>query len=327
MMAAGTWHADRIPRVDPEEVELCLTQLKSFSAVDPATAGVAEMRAAARRRQDAMNISDAPDCPVDEYRLDSGAGLRLYRPACADGAILIYIHGGGFVQGDLGSVDPQCRVLAEAAGAFVVSLDYRLAPEHRFPAACDDAVALAGWIADRAQRFGFDLDRVAVAGESSGGNLATVLAAHLAANGPFAACGQVLVYPVTDLRCGGPTYTQHAVTPTLTAARMRWFAKQYLSRPHDALDPRASPLLMEEVKGLPPTLLVVAGRDPLVGEGRAYAERLEQAGVAVTRLEFPDLYHGFWGWGRHLTAARELLALTAAFVRHATGRRRRPGRR
>src|SRR5690606_6726172 len=131
------------------------------------------MREATRRRQTAMNIADAPDCAVEEHRLGSGAGLRLYVPARPDGSLLIYIHGGGFVQGDLDTVDPQCRVLADLTGARVASLHYRLAPEHPFPAAYTDVVALAEWIAENAARFGFDLGRSAIAGESSGGNLAT----------------------------------------------------------------------------------------------------------------------------------------------------------
>lgn len=310
----------RTVRVDPAELEACLARLASIPGADPVTAGIAAMRQAARQRQAAMNIADPPDCAVEEHPVGSGARLRLYTPSRPDGSVLVYIHGGGFVQGDLESVDPQCRVLAQETAARVVSLDYRLAPEHPFPAAVDDAVALAGWIAGNADRFGFDTGRVVVAGESSGGNLAAVLAMHLAAHGPFRPLGQVLIYPVTDLRCDGPSYAEHAVTPTLTAARMRWFAGQYLARPDDALDPRASPLLAEDLTGMPPTLLVVAGRDPLAGEGREFGRRLEAAGVAVTSLEFPELYHGFWGWGRYLAATRELLAVAAEFVRAANRR-------
>lgn len=323
VIGASGWRPQRIPSVVPEEVEFCLAKLRTFPGVDPATAGVDAMRIATSTRQAEMNLADAPDCAVEEHRLGSAASaaqLRLYVPARPDGSLLIYIHGGGFVQGDLDTVDPQCRVLASLTGARVASLHYRLAPEHPFPAAYDDVVALADWVAENAGAFGFDLARVAVAGESSGGNLAAALCAHLAAHGRFRACGQVLVYPVTDLRCDKDSYATNAVTPTLTAARMRWYAQQYLARPEDALDPRASPLLAEDMSSLPPTLLVIAGRDPLADEGRAYVRRLKEAGVEVTTLEFPELYHGFWGWGRHLSTARGLLDLAGDFLRHVTGR-------
>lgn len=320
---ASAWQPQRIPPVIPEEVEFCLAELKAFPGADPVTAGIGAMREATRTRQAAMNIAHAPDCAVEEHRLGSSASaprVRLYAPPRTDGSLLIYIHGGGFVQGDLDTVDPQCRILAGLTGACVVSLHYRLAPEYPFPAAYNDVIALADWVAENAECFGFDLSRVAVAGESSGGNLAAALSAHLAANGPFRARGQVLVYPVTDLQCNKDSYVANAVTPTLTAARMRWYAEQYLARPEDALAPCASPLLAEDVSALPPTLLVIAGRDPLADEGRAYGLRLKEAGVEVTTLEFPELYHGFWGWGRHLSTARGLLDLTADFLRHVTRR-------
>jgi acetyl esterase len=274
-----------------------------------------------------MNLADAPHCKIEEHQAGGAAEaprVRLYVPPRPDGSLLLYMHGGGFVQGDLDRVDPQCRKLAVLTGAHVASLRYRLAPEHPFPAAPNDVVTLIKWVVENAPRFGFDLDRVAIAGESSGGNLAAVLSAHLADHGPFRPRGQVLIYPVTDLRCNKDSYAANAITPTLTASRMRWYVEKYLATPHDALDPRASPLLAQDMSDLPPTLLVVAGRDPLADDGRAYARRLKEAAVEVTVLEFPELYHGFWGWGRHLSAARELIELVGSFIRNVTSERDGP---
>ncbi|HLU41281.1 MAG TPA: alpha/beta hydrolase [Microthrixaceae bacterium] len=217
--------------------------------------------------------------------------VRTYRRKGADGLLpgLVWLHGGGWVIGDLDTHDALCRDLAAASGAAVVSIAYRLAPEHRFPAAHDDAEAAVAWLLAHGDELGVDPTRLAVGGDSAGGQLATVTCRRLrdrAATGDAAAtpAAQVLVYPVTDLASPSqhPSREQNASGYLLTAETMDFFTEAYLPDPADRSSPDASPLCCEDLSGLPPALVVVAGYDPLRDEGIAYAGRLEQAGVPVT---------------------------------------------
>jgi acetyl esterase len=243
--------------------------------------------------------------------------IRLYYPAGADGHLpaYIYSHGGGFVVGDLDMVETICRTICKDANIVVVSVDYRLAPEHPFPAGLEDVIAATRWISTNGAKLGIDVSRLAIGGDSAGGNLAAAAAQHFAASGDIAFRCQVLVYPVTDLTCSQPSYKDLGTGYPLTLDRMRFYISQYLREPAQAGDARASPLLAASFKGLPPALVVVAGLDPLVDEGLAYAQKLREAGIEANTIEVPDHPHGFLGWTREAKAARETLAAIGRHLR------------
>ncbi|SLN56332.1 alpha/beta hydrolase [Oceanibacterium hippocampi] len=224
--------------------------------------------------------------------------IRHYRPKrdAGDGGpcpALLYFHGGGFIRGSLDSHDHLCRSLAARSGADVISVAYRLAPEHRFPAAVDDALAAWTWLVGHAGERGLDPARLAVGGDSSGGNLAAVLCQDIRAAGLAAPVFQLLIYPVTDARFEARSHTTFGDGFVLTAERMRWYRDHYLARPEEMDDPRASPLRATDFGGLPPALVITAGFDPLIDEGEAYAEALAAAGVEIAVRRFDGMVHGF----------------------------------
>ncbi len=222
----------------------------------------------------------------------------------------VYCHGGGFVVGDLDMVETVCRTICRDAGIVVVSVDYRLAPEHRFPAGLEDTIGVLKWIAGNGPSLGIDAHRLAAGGDSAGGNLAAAAAQALAASGEVALKFQVLVYPVTDLTCQQPSYRDLGTGYPLTAERMKTYIGLYLADPaSEASDPRASPLLAPSVAGQPPALVIVAALDPLRDEGIAYAQRLREAGIEAEIAEVADHPHGFLGWTREVQASRDMLAL------------------
>jgi acetyl esterase len=249
--------------------------------------------------------------------------LRVYRPAgVPDSTRLpayVYFHGGGWVIGDLDTHDVVCRQITAEAGVSVVSVDYRLAPEHTFPAATDDAWAATRWVVAHARELGVDRGRLAVGGDSAGGTLAAVVAllARDAGGPPIAV--QVLLYPVTDVGAETRSYQEFADGYLLTRASMRWFIAHYLSKPEDAADWRASPLRAPSLAGLPPALVVTAGFDPLRDEGRAYAARLREAGVRVDDICYGGMIHGFVPMGRLIDTAFRAVTLIAGTLRHALG--------
>jgi acetyl esterase len=229
---------------------------------------------------------------------------RLYVPAAAPprGPLLLYLHGGGWVFGSPATYDGVCRFIARRAHVRVLSASYRLAPEHRFPAAPEDAIAALDWTLANADRLG--ADRIGIGGDSAGGNLATVAARARAERLAF----QLLVYPVTDLSREHPSYATFEDGPMLTAAQMRWFRAHYLSSEDDARDPRASPLLADGLAGMPPTYVALAGFDPLYDEGAAYAARLRDANVHTTVAPNPGQAHAFAELTRASPTARSALA-------------------
>lgn len=231
--------------------------------------------------------------------------LRFYRgiESSDRSPALIYFHGGGWVLGDLNSHDSVCRELANAARVRVISVDYRLAPENQFPAAVEDAVAAAAWLGRNAHDLGIDPERIAVGGDSAGGNLAAVLAL-LGRDGSLPRFDyQVLIYPVTDLSCSHDAHRRDIPDLSLTPSAMRWFIAHYLGVDGDRLNWRASPLRAISLSGSPPAFVVTAGHDPLCDEGEAYAQRLADEGVAVTHRHLPDQIHGFIAMGRLIGAA------------------------
>jgi acetyl esterase len=249
--------------------------------------------------------------------------LRLYRPlGAAVGAMLpalVYYHGGGWVIGDLDTHDVVCRQLANRAGCVVVAVDYRLAPEHAFPAAVEDAFDALCWVRDQAASLGIDPRQLAVGGDSAGGNLATVAALLARDGGSIRLRYQLLIYPATDFIGHYESQERLAEGYLLTRANQAWFQNQYLPNGTDRADWRASPRHAPSHAGLPPAYVLTAGYDPLSDEGEAYAQTLEAAGVAVTRRHFAGQIHGFITMGRVIDAAGIALdeagdALRAAFA-------------
>jgi acetyl esterase len=228
----------------------------------------------------------------------------------------VWYHGGGFVIGDLESADRTCRKLAIGTGALVVSVDYRLAPEHPFPAGPDDCFAALRWIVDNAASLGGDSSRLAVGGDSAGGNLAAVVALQARDQG-VALRHQLLVYPVTDCTMSSTSYDENAEGYLLTRDSMDWFVVHYLSAGADAKDPRVSPLYADDLRGVAPALVITAEFDPLRDEGEAYAERLRDAGVEVETRRFDGQVHGFFGLGTITPVANEAVDLAIAKVKAA----------
>jgi acetyl esterase len=263
-------------------------------------------------------VMQLPPQPVAECRDLDGAGipLRLYRGMAAEpGRCLLFCHGGGWVIGDLESHDGVCRQLANLAGCTVIAVDYRLAPEHPFPAAVEDAAAALRWVAAHGAELGVDPALLAVGGDSAGGNLAAVLALMGRDGTVPAPCFQMLIYPVTDLAGAAPEPDRFADGVTLTTAAMQWFRDQYIGSA-DPADWRASPL-RAPLAGAAPAFVLTAGYDPLCAEGIAYAERLDAAGVAVSHFHMPTQVHGFVTMGRIIRAADTALEIAAATLRHA----------
>lgn len=230
--------------------------------------------------------------------------LRIYRPPTLERVLpaLVFFHGGGFVIGDLLSHDPVCRWLAREARAVVIAVDYRLAPEHRFPAAVDDCLAAYRWVSEH--RDELRVGAVGVGGDSAGGCLAAVVCQQAQRLGLAQPALQFLIYPTTQTNSQHPSRTTFASGLLLEKDTIAWFINHYLPDPSEHADPRASPLLAESVAGLAPTLMVTAGFDPLRDEGRAYADRLQEAGVPVEYHCATGLPHGFWSMGGAIDDAR-----------------------
>lgn len=225
-----------------------------------------------------------------------GIRVRLYKPSGpGPWPAVQFMHGGGFVIGSIESHDALCRQLCVGAQVLVASLDYRLAPESRFPAAPDDCLLALRWLAKEAPRFGGDPARLAVAGDSAGGNLAAVTALRARDEGGPALKAQLLIYPATDALDGGhPSIRENAEGYFLSRADMDWFLGQYLASASDAHHPHFAVLRAKNLKDLPPALIITAQFDPLRDEGEAYAQKLEQAGVAVSLKRFDGVIHGFF---------------------------------
>ncbi len=247
--------------------------------------------------------------------------LRLYRPPSAKPAeklpALVFYHGGGWVIGDLDTHDTLCRELSVQSGAAVIAVDYRLAPEHRFPAAVDDSFAALQWIAQNAAAVGIDASQMAVGGDSAGGNLATVVALLARDSGGPAIRFQLLVYPATDASFTQVSHTENAGVLPLTKPVMEWFWRQYLDGRDGMTDWRASPLNAASLINLPPAYVMTAGYDVLRDEGLDYADKLESAGVPVARRHYPGQVHGFLTMGKLIREANVAVADAAAALKAA----------
>jgi acetyl esterase len=241
---------------------------------------------------------------VDPAVVSGPAGdvpVRVYRPE-VDGNVptVVFFHGGGFVIGDLDTHEDHARLICRDVEAVVVSVDYRLAPEHPFPAGFEDCLAATAWATEHVAELGGDLDRVAVAGDSAGGNLAAAVALVTTTTGGPRLAAQLLIYPGVDFREEDelhPSRLENGEGLFLTADDMRWFRGHYLARQEDVTDPRASVLLAPDLSGLPPAVVGTGEYDPLRDEGEAYAAALEAAGVKVVQRRYDGLIHGFFGMG------------------------------
>jgi len=230
---------------------------------------------------------------------------------------VVFLHGGGFVFGDLETHDEAARRLAAGSLATVVSIDYRLAPEHRFPASVEDSVTATQWVAENAPSLGIDPERIVVAGDSAGGNLAAVVARRLRdASGPRLR-GQALVYPVTDMRPSSEWASRAACAEGfgLSQATMNWFGEQYLNDLEDTEHPDASPIIVEDLRDLPPAFLLTVEFDPLRDEGNAYARRLIDAGVPTEHHELPGTIHGIMTNTARFSSGDELWRRMLAWMR------------
>jgi len=245
--------------------------------------------------------------------------IRIYRPSAGTLPVVVFFHGGGWVIGDLESHDHCCRVIATKAECVVVAVDYRLAPEAKFPAAVDDAWAATEWVATNAAEIDVDPTRLAVAGDSAGGNLAAVVANLSRDVDHVEVIQQALIYPVTDGRCDRPSMSENAEGYLLTREAMDWFHGHYVIDESDLDDPRYSPL-RADLAGAPPAVVVTAGFDPLRDQGNEYARALEAAGVEVDHCEYQSMFHGFFSMDAAIDVASQAQDQVAAALREAFSR-------
>jgi acetyl esterase/lipase len=268
----------------------------------------------------------ATEEPVEQIQdrtiaVDGGRiALRFYRPA-GEGPqpALVFFHGGGWVVGSIVQTEATCRVLANRAHCTVFSVDYRLAPEFKFPTAAEDCLAATRWVADNAEALGVDPARIAIGGLSAGGNLAAVVALMARERGGPRICFQFLGYPITDYDFETRSYLENSEGFGLSRADMVWFWNHYLTKPEDGMHPYVSPMRAELLSNLPPALVVTAEFDPLRDEGEAYAERLREAGVEVVCTRYAGMIHGFVGMAHLLEGGQQAIdqlvnALNAAFA-------------
>jgi len=242
--------------------------------------------------------------------------IRVYWPETGRKLpVLVYFHGGGWVIGTLDQVDAQCRALANGAQCVVVNVDYRLAPEHKYPAAADDAYAAVRYVAEHATEFDADPGRIAVGGDSSGGNLAAVACLMARDRGGPQIAFQLLVYPVTDYDDDRPSMHEFAEGYMLTRAMMPYFWRHYVANAEEARSPYASPINAKSLAGLPPAMVITAECDPIRDQGEAYGQRLQEAGVPVIMKRYAGAIHVFFNLGGVIDSGREAVADAAAALR------------
>ena len=279
-----------------------------------------EARAADEERATALDVPPPPLAHVRDVPVPGPAGELAARAYAASAAprnlpVVLWLHGGGHTVGSIAVYDSICRRLATLSGCLVVSLDYRLAPEHKFPAAVEDAYAALDWLTRHAGDLGGDARRMAVAGDSAGGNLAAVCALLARDAGLPGLCAQLLVYPAVAPHATHDSHRLFAEGFLLTARSIQWFQEQYLSHEQQREDWRFAPLLAAGHQDLPPAMVMVAGHDPLRDEGIAYAGRLREAGNRVELVNHEGMIHAFWNLGAAVREADRSIARAAAFLR------------
>ncbi|HZR14591.1 MAG TPA: alpha/beta hydrolase [Acidimicrobiia bacterium] len=281
----------------------------------------AEARAMAKEMPPAVEEPEAVAVVYDRTipGPDGDVPVRVYRPVEGGDPlpVVVYFHGGGWVICDLDTHDGTCRALANGVNAVVVSVDYRLAPEHKFPAAAEDAYEVTSWVAAHADELGVEPSRLAVAGDSAGGNLAAVVALMARDRGGPAITFQLLVYPVTNHSFDTDSYRENADGYFLHRASMEWYWRQYLADERDGANPYASPLRVEDARGLPPGMVITAEFDPLRDEGEAYGRKLAEAGVPFDVRRYDGVFHGFFSMVAFLDGAKQATADAHAALRDA----------
>jgi acetyl esterase len=310
-------HSLRMTELDPKTRTL-LDLIAAANEPPLDRISVEEFRARRERGRAFINLPPPELAVVRDTEVAGAEGplkARIYD--VEDGAArpaLIYFHGGGFVYGDIESHDPLCRRLADSGRFRVISIDYRLAPEAPFPAAIDDAIMATRAIASQAERYGVDPARIAVGGDSAGANLATNVARNAARTGAPALAFQLLIYPVVQQARETGSMRRYAEGYFLTREVMSWFKGHYLRNRPDPNDERLSPLLHTPPPGLAPALVVTAGYDPLLDEGREYAEMLAAAGIRAEHVDYPDQIHGFFSFTAFSGVAADAIAQAARAV-------------
>ena len=279
------------PQIHKFIFDLSAAEAPEFNAMPVVTARAA-LRELVALFPATQSIAKSEDRVLEAERVSA----RIYTPnGTGPFPVLLYLHGGGWVIGDLDSYDAICRELCGAVGCIVVSVDYRLAPEHRFPAAVDDAHFALGWAIDHCAEFGGDPGRIAIGGDSAGGNLAATTALDARQSFPGKLCAQLLIYPVTShVSTPSQSMIDNAEGYLLTRRDMVWFTDHYLGAGNDGRDPRFNLSQVDDLSGLPPTLVITAEFDPLRDEGDAYAAALKEAGVAVDHSRYKGAIHGFF---------------------------------
>ncbi|MEZ5843596.1 MAG: alpha/beta hydrolase [Hyphomicrobiaceae bacterium] len=316
------------PQPDPA-TRLVLAAVAATKPPPTHTLTPAEARAAMLNAGKVADMAPPAVARVGDRTIPGPGGgklkVRIYDPREANGPslpVLAYFHGGGFVIGDLDTHDTICRALCRASGAIVMAVDYRLAPEHRYPAAVDDACAAVAWLEANAAEIGGDPSRLAVGGDSAGATLAAVAAQDARARGTSALKAQLLFYPVTDIGGDYPSREEQKATPPIPRETLSWFWEQYFgpgAGEDVRLDPRASPIRATSLAGLPPTFLLTAGLDPLRDEGLAYASRLAADNVETCYVSATGTIHGFLRMGKLIPATHDALAAAGAFLARRVG--------
>ena len=314
--------------IDPQ-IQVLLDAMAGLPPAHTLSVADARLRMEQRPRE---GLRVPPVASVAERTIEGPSGdplrLRIYTPHGVPGAsgvgpfpLLVFFHGSGFVVCSLDTHDIMCRNLCAGAGCVVVSVDYRLAPEHKFPAGADDCLHATRWAAKQAGDLNIDPRRIAIGGDSAGGNMAAVTALRVRDEGGPHLCAQLLIYPVTDYyEPGTPSYGENAEGYGLTAQGMAWYFDHYLADPTQAADPHVAPLRAESLRDLPPALVYTAEYDVLRDEGERYAERLRNAGVPVACKRWHGMNHGFFQWAGRVDRATAANDEAASWLHDAFAR-------
>jgi acetyl esterase/lipase len=309
--------------LDPQ-AKAFLDQMASMGGPPLHSLPVADARALMVAMAGMSGTRDLPLAKVENRTIPGPAGqipVRVYTPnGTGPLPLLVFFHGGGWVIGDLDTHDGTCRELAHGAGCVVMSVDYRLAPEHKFPAGPEDCYAATAWAAAHASELGVDPAKIAVGGDSAGGNLTCVVALMARDKGSPTLCFQLPIYPATSHALDMPSYVENATGYLLETDAMVWFWGHYLASEADGENPYASPLRAKDLKGLPPAFVITAEFDPLRDEGELYAKRLQEAGVPTTLKRYDGMIHGFFGMSGIMDQAKTAIAESCAALKKAFGR-------
>ncbi|MGQ0802430.1 MAG: alpha/beta hydrolase [Actinomycetota bacterium] len=305
------------------QAQTILDAMSGLGLVVDASTDHLAIRQAIEEFAEAGRAAAEPVAHVEDRTVPGPAGeipVRVYRPTDDTSLpVLVWFHGGGWTIGSLETHDNTCRSLANAVGCVVVSVDYRLAPEHKFPAAAEDAFAATQWVTQHVSELGGDPKRIAVGGDSAGGNLAAVVSLLARDGGGPALAFELLVYPVTDHEFESPSMHENATGYFLELESMRWFYNQYLRDERDGADWRFSPARAADLSGLPPAFVLTAEFDPLRDQGEAYAGQLEAAGVPVEARRYDGVFHGFFGLRDLMDPAQQAFDDVTKALRRALG--------